>query len=63
MNEEERKYLNQLSDLVEQKDDLDYHYSLQAVLKYWLFVHIPLAYGLLIFTVIHIVSANAMTGV
>ena len=58
----ERESLERLSDLVCQKDDLDYHHALQATLKGWLFVHIPLTYSLWILVVLHLVLAYAFTG-
>jgi hypothetical protein len=41
---------------------LDYHRALQLALKLWLFVHIPLTYGLLIFTALHIVLVFGFSG-
>ena len=58
----ERVTLEKLASLVHQKDGLDYHRALQLVLKLWLFVHIPLTYGLLIFTVLHIVLVFGFSG-
>jgi len=51
-----------LADLVRQKDSLDYHYSLQLALRLWLFVHIPLSYSLLLFSVVHVVLVFAFSG-
>ena len=48
--------------LIELKDDLDYHYAHQAVLKYWLFLHIPLSYSLLLLGVVHGALAHAYRG-
>ena len=62
LNEAERATLQKLSDLVRRKDGLDYHYSLQLVLKLWLFVHIPLTYSLLLWTLAHIVLVFAFSG-
>jgi hypothetical protein len=58
----ERAMLEKLAALVRQKDGLDYHRSLQLTLKLWLFVHIPLTYGLLIFTALHIVLVFGFSG-
>ncbi len=49
-------------ELAETKDALDYHYAHQATLKAWLFVHVPLTYGLLIVAAAHLVLAYAFTG-
>lgn len=61
-NAGEREKIEKLSALVRQKDGLDYHRALQLALKLWLFVHIPLTYGLLIFTALHIVLAFGFSG-
>jgi hypothetical protein len=60
--ETERATFEKLSALVRQKDGLDYHRALQLALKLWLFVHIPLTYGLLIFTALHIVLVFGFSG-
>jgi hypothetical protein len=62
VNETERAMLDKLAALVRQKDGLDYHRALQLTLKLWLFVHIPLTYGLMIFTVLHIVLVFGFSG-
>ena len=62
LNEKECAILKEIADLVRQKDGLDYHYALQLVLKTWLFVHIPLTYSLLLFTLVHIVLVFAFSG-
>lgn len=62
LNEWERQIADQLAELIEAKDALDYHYALQGVLKAWLFVHIPLTYVLLLFAVVHVVLVYAFSG-
>jgi hypothetical protein len=62
LNESERATMNEIAILVRQKDGLDYHYSLQLILKLWLFVHIPLTYCLLLWTLAHIVLVFAYSG-
>jgi hypothetical protein len=61
-SETERATLERIETLVLQKDGLDYHRSLQLALKLWLFVHIPLTYGLLIFTAAHVIFAFGFSG-
>lgn len=51
-----------LADLVRQKDTLDFHRAGQLLLKSWLFVHIPLTYGLLVFSFVHLVIVYAFSG-
>lgn len=62
LNAEENASLDQLADLVRQKDAVDYQRSLQLVLKGWLFVHIPLTYALLLASVVHVVLVYAFSG-
>lgn len=62
LNESERSTMDEIATLVREKDVLDYHYSLQLVLKLWLFVHIPLTYSLLLWTLAHIVLVFAYSG-
>lgn len=61
LNQEERKVLDEIIQLLESKNRLDYHYSLQLLLKLWLFVHIPLTYGLLVFSTMHIALVYAFS--
>ncbi len=61
-NDTEKEKIGKLTALVRQKDGLDYHRALQLALKLWLFAHIPLTYGLLIFTALHIVLVFAFSG-
>ena len=58
----EREMLDKLRELVTQKHMLDYQYSLQLSLRLWLFVHIPLSYSLLIFSVLHIIIVYSFSG-
>jgi hypothetical protein len=62
LNEQERPTLEQLAQIVRQKDGLDYHHALQTALKLWLFVHLPLTYSLMIFSLLHIVLVFAFSG-
>ncbi|MCZ6676338.1 MAG: hypothetical protein O7E52_03705 [Candidatus Poribacteria bacterium] len=62
MTPEEQEIAAQIAALITTKDDLDYHYVHQAVLKYWLFIHIPLTYSLLLFSLLHGVMVYAFIG-
>lgn len=62
LNERERGFFERLKQLVQQKDQLDAHYAGGAVLKYWLFVHIPLSYSLLVLALIHALIVHAFVG-
>ncbi len=62
LNADERSVMESITDLVKVKDDLDYQFALQATLKVWLFVHVPLTYGLLVFIVYHLIVVYAFAG-
>ena len=62
INASEKKTVAELTELVRQKDMLDFHRSAQLVMKGWLLVHIPLTYGLLVFSVAHVVIIYAFSG-
>src|SRR5262249_55234736 len=61
LKEEERPLADKLAALAKESDDLNFHYRQQLYLKAWLFVHIPLTYGLIIFMVAHIVIVYAFS--
>lgn len=58
----EKETAAKLAALVRQKDALDFHRAGHLLLKGWLFVHIPLTYGLLVFSFVHIVLVYAFSG-
>lgn len=62
LSEEHRKTCDELEPLIREKDDLDFHFSLQGRLKIWLFLHIGTTYSLLIFAILHGVMAHAFHG-
>lgn len=62
LNEQERSVMEKIGEFVRQKDGLDYHYALQSTLKLWLFTHIPLTYGLMLLSLLHIVFVYAFSG-
>lgn len=62
LNAQEREIVADIADRIRVKDDLDYQYAHQAILKSWLFVHIPLTYSLLIFSLLHAVLVYAFFG-
>ena len=51
-----------LAGLVRARHVLDFHYANQLLLKAWLFTHVPLTYGLLVFTALHIILVYAFSG-
>lgn len=58
LNEGERAYLGQIEALALQKSRLDAHYSLQSVLKFWLFIHVPAAVLLVLLACWHLLVVN-----
>ncbi len=52
----------ELAALVREKDTLDLHRAMQLTLKGWLFIHIPLTYGMLAFAAAHVVVVYAFSG-
>lgn len=59
---EQRNVSRQLKELVQKKDDLDFHSALQGKLKLWMFLHIGFTYSLLIISILHGVMAHAFSG-
>lgn len=59
LDERGRQILSEIDHLVSAKADLDYQYAMQLTLKGWLFFHLPLNYGLMLFTLVHIVLVYA----
>jgi len=61
-NDREHAILAELVACLEAKDNLDFQLAGQGLLKYWLFVHIPLTASLLILGVIHGLYAFTFAG-
>jgi len=62
MDEKEIEITQQIKQLFYQKLDLDYQYANQAMLKYWLFLHIPISYGLVILVLYHLLLTYSFSG-
>ena len=61
LSSEERNAQQQLKQLVDQRDDLDYHQAQQRRLKLWLFIHLGLTVTLLVLMAFHIVMVHAFS--
>lgn len=59
LDQQAQPYLQELKVLAEQKDRLDFHYAHEVALRIWLFVHVPATYGLLVLSVVHVLSIYA----
>ena len=55
LSEDEQNYLNKIFILADTKRIMDFHYSVQKVLKGWLLVHVPLATGLMVIALWHLI--------
>ena len=55
----ERAFLAEVIDCIKAKDNLDMQVTCQGVLKYWLFIHIPLTFSLLLMGLLHGLMAMA----
>jgi len=62
LNDQERVQMKAIAERVRIKSNLDYQFALQSMLKYWLFVHVPLTYGLLVVAAFHVLLAHAYSG-
>lgn len=58
----EKTRADTLAELIRARHVLDFHHANQLLLKSWLFTHVPLTYGLLLFTAVHIVLVLAFSG-
>lgn len=61
LGDSEREAHERLLELVERKDELDFHYALQSALKWWLLLHVPATAAMLILSLVHLVLVYAFT--
>ncbi len=54
LSSEEKEKLDQLESMYRTKLEIDAHYSLQKVLRWWLYTHIPVSLVLLVLILIHL---------
>lgn len=59
LNREEEKSADEIIECIRIKDDLDYQFVWQGILKLWLFVHVPLTYVMLVLMAVHAIVACA----
>ncbi len=62
LNDEERKVLDQIHQIMIEKEDLDYRWAQGLALKGWLFVHVPLTYGLMVIVTAHVLLVLGFNG-
>jgi len=58
LNDDERSFLDELTELALKKNQIDVHFALQSVLKRWLIFHIPLTVALMTMAVWHLLVVN-----
>ncbi len=63
VNDQERRYLEAMGEHIRAKDALDFQYSLQWLLKTWLFTHIALTYATILVVILHIALVYTFGGV
>ena len=57
----DKKILESLKALVIEKDNLDFQYAHQGLLRVWTFVHLPATYGLIVLTIVHVAIVYAFS--
>ncbi len=62
LNERERAIAAEVRDWIETKHNLDFQYASQRLLKFWLFVHIPFTYSLILLGIAHGIVATLYSG-
>lgn len=58
LNEDERAWLDKLTEQAELKNRIDLHYALQSIMKRWLLIHLPLTAALMVLAVWHLLVVN-----
>lgn len=62
LNEQEKTIADEIRDWIETKQNLDFQYAAQRLLKLWLFVHIPVTYSLILLGAVHGIVAMLYAG-
>ena len=62
LNEQEMEIAHEIRDWIETKQNLDFQYAAQRLLKLWLFVHIPFTYSLIVLGVVNGIVAGLYAG-
>ena len=62
LNEREKAIATEVRDWIETKQNLDFQYSAQRLLKLWLFIHIPFSYSLILLGLAHGIVATLYAG-
>ena len=61
LNDDELAKFREINELMHYKNRIDAHYATQSVLKYWLYFHLPVAVGLFVFVLWHVLLVHLYT--
>lgn len=61
LNDDEAAKFREINELLHYKNRIDAHYAMQSVLKYWLYFHLPVAVGLFVFVLWHVLLVHLYT--
>jgi hypothetical protein len=61
VDQQRQEKLTAIKDLVVEKDQLDFARVYHRLTKGWLFVHVPVTYGLIVLTVLHVLVVYAFS--
>jgi hypothetical protein len=62
LNPQEKEIAGEIGDWIETKQNLDFQYASQRLLKLWLFIHIPATYALILLALVHGYTATIYAG-
>jgi hypothetical protein len=62
LNDREKTIALEIRDWIETKQNLDFQYASQRLLKLWLFIHIPFTYSLIVLGAVHGIVATLYAG-
>ena len=58
LDDDEAQQFSQVLALMDEKNTVDAHFAMQWILKFWLFIHLPLAAALSVFVVWHVLLVH-----
>jgi len=62
LSDNEKLHMDKIMDIVHAKNNLDFQYARQGLLKHWLFIHIPISGVLILLALTHLVIVYSFTG-
>lgn len=58
LDKNEKEYSAQLEELARKKQDIDFNYTIQGIMKIWLLLHVPLSAALIAMSLWHLLLVN-----